>query len=216
MSRRTGRWVLAAALASATVLRLPASVDAQAAGRLDLVAQTTVVGDEPAFVELDIPDPPDDARLDVRVLPPVATPEELAAVWDDPPVGGYYYYLIGGKNKCDPEAAIHFDSQNNPIFPAVTCAEDSRDSDADGIPDSVEGVPSQPVGEQPEHDRNQEEVADLDNDGIPDFQDTDSDNDTIPDATEGNTDSDGDGIPDLYLCNRGQEDLLLFGSRVSK
>ena len=75
------------------------------------------------------------------------------------------------------------------------------DSDADGIPDSVEGVPSQPASDEsgnalPEDERSQDEVADLDNDGIPDFQDTDSDNDTIPDSIEGNTDSDSDGIPD--------------------
>ena len=56
-----------------------------------------------------------------------------------------------------------------------------EDTDADGIPDSIEGTD-----------------LDSDNDGILDFQDTDSDNDGIPDSEEGVVDTDGDGTPD-YL-----------------
>lgn len=59
-----------------------------------------------------------------------------------------------------------------------------RDTDMDGIPDSVEGN------------------GDTDGDGIPDFQDDDSDNDGVPDADEAGidpdnpVDTDGDGMPD--------------------
>lgn len=61
------------------------------------------------------------------------------------------------------------------------------DTDGDGVGDSEEGT-----------------VADDDGDGIPNFQDLDSDNDNIPDVVENNpantedTDTDGDGTPD-YL-----------------
>ena len=41
-------------------------------------------------------------------------------------------------------------------------------------------------------------TGDSDNDGIPDYLDTDSDGDGIPDADEGTGDTDGDGVPD-YL-----------------
>ncbi len=54
------------------------------------------------------------------------------------------------------------------------------DSDADSIPDVVEGP------------------GDSDDDGTPDYLDTDADNDGIPDAVEGPGDTDNDGIPD-YL-----------------
>jgi len=65
------------------------------------------------------------------------------------------------------------------------------DSDADSIPDFVEGggTPNAPI--------------DTDGDGAADFRETDSDNDTIPDATEAGgspaapVDTDGDGSPDF-------------------
>ncbi len=64
------------------------------------------------------------------------------------------------------------------------------DSDADGIPDSVEAGDAD-VNTPP---------VDTDGDGLPDFIDTDSDGDGIPDSTECPSqpcaDSDGDGIPD--------------------
>ena len=61
-----------------------------------------------------------------------------------------------------------------------------KDSDGDGIPDSVEGK------------------GDVDGDGIPNYLDTDSDGDGIPDKVEAGPDgihprdTDGDGVPD-YL-----------------
>ena len=51
------------------------------------------------------------------------------------------------------------------------------DTDADTIPDSVEGT------------------VDTDGDGLPDNVDLDSDNDGIPDAVEGSDDPDGDSLP---------------------
>ena len=61
-----------------------------------------------------------------------------------------------------------------------------KDSDGDGIPDEVE------AGGDPLNPR------DSDSDGIPDFLDEDSDNDGVPDSEEGTGDRDGDGVPD-YL-----------------
>ncbi|KAB7623960.1 outer membrane beta-barrel protein [Alkalilimnicola sp. S0819] len=54
-----------------------------------------------------------------------------------------------------------------------------RDSDGDGIPDSIEGT------------------GDADGDGIPNHLDLDSDGDGIPDAEEGYEDIDFDGIPNF-------------------
>lgn len=60
----------------------------------------------------------------------------------------------------------------------------AADADRDGILDAIEGT------------------GDTDGDGVPDFQDTDSDNDGIDDSTEAGdfanpVDTDGDGIPDF-------------------
>ena len=56
-----------------------------------------------------------------------------------------------------------------------------EDSDADGVPDEVEGF-----------------VDDTDDDGVRNYLDLDSDGDGIPDSSEGTGDSDGNGIPN-YL-----------------
>ena len=91
------------------------------------------------------------------------------------------------------------------------------DSDNDGVPDSTEGndadedgIPdTTPLGSDvdgdgiddafdPDQGGTPVVVQDTDNDGTPDYQDTDDDGDGIPTADEGTGDSDGDGIPD-YL-----------------
>ena len=61
------------------------------------------------------------------------------------------------------------------------------DSDADGIPDSVEGT------------------GDSNGDGTPDYLDDDSDGDSVPDAVETASDSDGDLIPN-YLDPDSDDD----------
>lgn len=82
------------------------------------------------------------------------------------------------------------------------------DSDADGVPDAVEGV------------------ADSDADGTADYLEIDSDNDNIPDGVEAQitgVDSDNDGIDDRYDFdqvgisddnNDGLDDGIQFGSRI--
>lgn len=62
-----------------------------------------------------------------------------------------------------------------------------EDSDADGIPDEVEGF------------------DDTDEDGVVNYLDLDSDGDMIPDSSEGTGDSDGDGIPN-YLDDNSDGD----------
>jgi hypothetical protein len=64
------------------------------------------------------------------------------------------------------------------------------DTDADTIPDVVEGT------------------GDSDDDGQPDYLDTDSDDDSIPDSVEGTGDTDGDGQPD-YLDTDSDGDGIL-------
>ncbi len=63
-----------------------------------------------------------------------------------------------------------------------------EDSDADGIPDEVEGF-----------------VDDTDDDGVLNYLDLDSDVDGIPDSSEGTGDSDNDGIPN-YLDQNSDGD----------
>jgi len=79
------------------------------------------------------------------------------------------------------------------------------DSDADGIPDSVEGTEDAdgdgiPNYLDPDSDGDGipdsvEGTDDIDSDAIPNYLDTDSDGDGIPDESEGLGDPDGDGIP---------------------
>ncbi|WP_164969656.1 fibronectin type III domain-containing protein, partial [Aquirufa rosea] len=72
----------------------------------------------------------------------------------------------------------------------------SNDCDGDGILNSVEcawGGPS---------------CQDYDSDGIPNFQDPDSDNDGIPDSIEKNIDTDGDGIPNYLDLDSDNDGIL--------
>ena len=83
---------------------------------------------------------------------------------------------------------------------------DDLDSDADSVPDAVEGA-SDPDGDDlPAHldldadgdgIPDADEWADSDGDCVPDLLESDSDDDGIPDATEGTSDTDGDGTPDF-------------------
>jgi len=57
---------------------------AQSAGRLDLIAQTTWMGDLPAAIDLRISGAPADARLAVRILAPVTTRFEVARTFVNP------------------------------------------------------------------------------------------------------------------------------------
>lgn len=69
------------------------------------------------------------------------------------------------------------------------------DADSDGIPNCIEAVDG--------------ELIDTDNDGVPDYLDTDSDGDGIPDSVEGYEDVDNDGLPnyrDLDSDNDGFSD----------
>jgi hypothetical protein len=104
----------------------------------------------------------------------------------------------------DEDIAGHLDADSD-----GTLNEQDLDSDADGIPDSVEAGDT---------DLNTPPV-DTDHDGLPDFIDTDSDGDGIPDSAECSSgascpdtdhdgipnyrdaDSDGDGIPDAVECS---------------
>lgn len=65
------------------------------------------------------------------------------------------------------------------VTPTYGCEPD-QDSDGDGLSDDFEGAGG---------------TYDTDQDGTPDYLDTDSDNDGIPDSAEGPDDPDGDGIP---------------------
>ncbi len=71
------------------------------------------------------------------------------------------------------------DSENDSEIPDNDAV--GKDTDGDGIPDDVEKPHGVPV--------------DTDDDGTPDYQDTDSDGDGIPDQTEGTVDTDDDGTP---------------------
>lgn len=84
-SRTVFAWLVSSALAALITLPfhgIPA--DAQNSGRLDLIAQTTWIGDSPAAIDLRITGAPGDARLAVRVLAPVTTRSAVIATFQRP------------------------------------------------------------------------------------------------------------------------------------
>ena len=90
---------------------------------------------------------------------------------------------------------------------------DDMDTDADGIPDVLDGL--DPSGDVDDEDSDGDGISDAveflfdtDGDNIPDFLDDDSDGDGISDAIEGDGDTDGDGTPDF-------RDLDSDGDRLS-
>ena len=108
----------------------------------------------------------------------------------------------------------------------------NKDSDGDGIPDSVEkpnGIPVDtdedgvPDYLDPDSDGDgipdsvecpELPCRDTDDDGVPDYRDTDSDGDGIPDSVEAGddpenpVDSDGDGIPDYRDLDSDNDGIL--------
>ncbi len=77
--------LLAIAAAMAALVAAAPAVTAQGEPRIDLVAQTTFVTDEPVVFDLRIAGGLDDRRLNVRVHEPINDHESLTEIWDDPP-----------------------------------------------------------------------------------------------------------------------------------
>ena len=94
MSRRT-LLLLGAALAAAILSLGHAPAGAQAGETFDLLCQTAVVGVDPASIEVEIIDPPDDARLEVRILRAVRDIDALLESYDDP-IRSSRFSLFGG------------------------------------------------------------------------------------------------------------------------
>lgn len=114
---------------------------------------------------------------------------------------------------------------------AVTVTNPSNDSDNDGISDNVEqnnNISSNDLNTQSTDQSSTEQssataqsstttvsnstdTSDIDQDGIPDYLDTDSDNDGIDDTEEANYDMNKDGMPD-----RSQANVATFFNNVGK
>lgn len=77
----------AVAIVVASLLFSSPEASAQSGGRLDLVAQTTWMGDLPAAIDLRVSGAPADARLTVRILAPVTTRAEVARTLVNPDLG---------------------------------------------------------------------------------------------------------------------------------
>jgi outer membrane protein OmpA-like peptidoglycan-associated protein len=91
----------------------------------------------------------------------------------------------------------------------VLVALSGNDSDNDGIDDAVDvdttgGTDANADG----IDDSTQNQIDLDNDGIPNFRDLDSDGDGILDSVEGDVDSDGDGSPDYLDLDSDGDGIL--------
>jgi VCBS repeat-containing protein len=96
-------------------------------------------------------------------------------------------------------ALVAFDGDKNSskLDFNITVLTDTRDSDGDGISDKNESRASNLYPTS----------VDTDNDGTPDYLDTDSDGDTIEDSVEGVADSDGDGIADFRETDSDNDGL---------
>jgi ELWxxDGT repeat protein len=104
-------------------------------------------------------------------------------------------------NSTEFDFQISIDGSNN-IDLVVVAQDPTADSDGDGIPDVTETN------------------EDLDNDGIPNYLDTDSDGDGILDSAEATSDVDNDGILDykdynanIEILNNPKKELLYFQAR---
>lgn len=104
------------------------------------------------------------------------------------------------------------DDTSSPIYEfSFSVFDSSVDSDADGIPDGVEGTgdsDADTITDNQDVDSDADSIpdsmeagpdplnpVDTDSDGTPDYKDLDSDADGIPDATERTDDFDADGVP---------------------
>ncbi|OFC70464.1 choice-of-anchor L domain-containing protein [Alteromonas confluentis] len=93
------------------------------------------------------------------------------------------------------------DSDGDGLPDSVEMQSSGSDSDADGIDDAfdVDQTGGTDANGDGIDDNTNPYALDFDNDGVPDFLDSDSDNDGISDGEEANVsgpDTDGDGIPD--------------------
>lgn len=134
----------------------------------------------------------DNPRLWLRPNPKPSLPyvgSHFAMDW----VAGHVYIVSVGGLSWNYLDRFDFDGSGYTTFTTFSSSEKTgltlvgsagleapADSDADGIPDSVEGT------------------DDRDRDGLPNLLDTDSDADGVPDSAEGTADADGDGLPN-YL-----------------
>ncbi len=110
-------------------------------------------------------------------------------------------------------ARIDLDSDGDGIWDAEEAGHDGEDADGDGVLDCSFGrnglcdhLEMEPGSVEVNYD-----LADSDNDSVPDFLDLDSDNDGLHDAAEGHADTDGDGVADrrdLDSDNDGIPDLI--------
>ena len=127
----------------------------------------------------------------------------------------------------DPVNPVDTDGDGTPDFQdtdsdndgAPDSTEGATDADGDGIPDYIDAASGGPGAGDSDGDGIADNIecamyplcADSDNDGTPDYMETDSDNDGIPDAVETGTtgnDTDGDGIDDaLDVDSTGGLDL---------
>ncbi len=85
----------------------------------------------------------------------------------------------------------YFDPDGDGSLSFTGNAEQTRDTDGDLVPDSIELFNGTDLNDSLS-------FIDSDNDGLPDYADSDDDNDGIPDFIEGDADIDGDGIPNRF------------------
>ena len=77
-----GLWAL---IATSFGLQGASPAQGQAAGRLELIAQTVWMGAEPAVIDLRVSSNVEDRRLEIRIHAPITDPSRLRAAFSDPP-----------------------------------------------------------------------------------------------------------------------------------